>query len=227
MDRITHQSPRQRGYGSTSSPRNDSLKHTRKHKKGREESNQEAKHRGSGGPSRQEGRTVRTGLADRPACCQGLSAPTLRTVRPYTADRPIKHIEPTEATREKRTVCGEHADCPPSTRGPSARCCKPSETSSNQNSKSRRIVMKGEQEHEKHLTNSQPADRPRPPRGPSAPHGQSRKLLDLEGQLPQIIIGFAKQLKLWRQGIGDLKSVTQGCYSPKILPPNSLNHRES
>jgi hypothetical protein len=34
-------------------------------------------------------------------------------------------------------------------------------------------------------------------------------------------------LKLWRQEFGDLKSVTQGCYSPKILPPNSLNHRES
>jgi hypothetical protein len=34
-------------------------------------------------------------------------------------------------------------------------------------------------------------------------------------------------LKLWRQGFGDWKSVTQGCYSPKILPPNSLNHRES
>jgi hypothetical protein len=47
---------------------------------------------------------------------------------------------------------------------------------------------------------------------------------DLEGQLPQIIIGFPKRLKLWRQGFGDLKSVTQGC---KILPPNSLNHRES
>jgi hypothetical protein len=43
------------------------LKHMRKHKKGREESNQEAKHTGSGGPSGQEGRTVRTSLADRPA----------------------------------------------------------------------------------------------------------------------------------------------------------------
>jgi hypothetical protein len=88
MDRITHQSPRQRGYGSTSSLRNDSLKHTRKHEKGREESNQEAKHSGSGGPSGQEGRTVRTGHADRPACCRGLSAHTPRAVRPYTADRP-------------------------------------------------------------------------------------------------------------------------------------------
>jgi hypothetical protein len=98
MDRITHQSPRQRGYGSTSSLRNDSLKHTRKHKKGREESNQEAKHSGSGGPSGQEGRTVRIGHAERPACCRGLSAHTPRTVRPCAADCPKKLTEPPETT---------------------------------------------------------------------------------------------------------------------------------
>jgi hypothetical protein len=227
MDRITHQSPRQRGYGSTSSPRNDSLRHTRKHKKGREESNQEAKHTGSGGPSGQEGRTVRTGLADRPAFCRGPSAPTPRTVRPYAADYPLKHTEPTEAHREPRTVRGEHADCLPGTRGPSASTRGPSETSSNQNSKPQRIKTKDEQELEEHWTNTCGADRPPGGRGPSTRHGQSRKMPDLEGQLPQIIIGFPKQLKLWRQGFGDLKSVTQGCYSPKILPPNSLNHRDS
>jgi hypothetical protein len=98
MDRITRQSPKQRGHGSTSSLRNDSLKHTRKHEKGREESNREAKHTGSGGPSGQEGRTVRTGHADRPACYRGLSAHTPWTVRPYAADRPIKHTEPPETT---------------------------------------------------------------------------------------------------------------------------------
>jgi hypothetical protein len=120
MDRITHQSPRQRGYGSTSSLRNDSLKHTRKHERRKEESNQEAKHTGSGGPSGQEGRTVRTGHADRPACRRGPSAPTPRTVRPYTADRPIKHTEPPETHREQRTVRGEQADCPLGTCGPSS-----------------------------------------------------------------------------------------------------------
>jgi hypothetical protein len=119
MDRITCQSPRQRGYGSTSSLRNDSLKHTRKHER-REESNQEAKHTRSGGPCGKEGRTVRTGHADRPACRRRPSAPTPRTVRPYAAVRPIKHTEPPEAHREQRTVRGEHADCPPGTRGPSA-----------------------------------------------------------------------------------------------------------
>jgi hypothetical protein len=133
MDQITHQSPRQRGYGTTSSLRNDSLKHTRKHERGREESKQEAKLTGSGGPSGQEGRTVRTGLADCPACYRGPSAPTLRTVRPYAVDHPLNHTEPTEATHEPRTVRGEHVDCPPGTHGPSALCCGPSETSSNRN----------------------------------------------------------------------------------------------
>jgi hypothetical protein len=98
MDRITHQPPRQRGYGSTSSLRNNSLKPTRKHEKGREESNQEAKHTGSGGPSGQDGRTVRTGHADRPACYRGLSAHTARTVWPFAADRPKKQTEPPETT---------------------------------------------------------------------------------------------------------------------------------
>jgi hypothetical protein len=97
MDRITHQPPRQQGYGSTSSLRNDSLKHTRKHERRRKESNQRTKHSGSGGPSGQEGRTVRTGHADRPACCRGLSTHTPRIIRkskqnlqrqPRITDRP-------------------------------------------------------------------------------------------------------------------------------------------
>jgi hypothetical protein len=57
------------------------LKHTRKHVKGREESNQEAKHSGSGGPSDQEGRTVRTGHANRPPMYRGLSAQVRWTIR--------------------------------------------------------------------------------------------------------------------------------------------------
>jgi hypothetical protein len=119
MDRITRQSPRQRGYGSTSSLRNNSLKHTRMHERRRKESNQEAKHTGSGGPSGQKGRTVRTGHADRPACRRGPSAPTPQTVRPYAADRPIKHTEPPETHSEQQTICEEHAECPSGTRGPS------------------------------------------------------------------------------------------------------------
>jgi hypothetical protein len=227
MDRITHQSPRQRGYGSTSSLRNDSLKHTRKHEKGREESKQEAQLTASGGLSGQAVRIVRDG----PRGPSGLLPRTVRantTDRPaYAADRPLNHTEPTEATHEPRTVRGEHADCPPGTRGPSALYCGPSETRSNRKPKSRRIKTKGEQEHEEHGMNTSGADRPPGGRGPSARLRQSRKTPDLESQLPQIIIGFPKRLKLWRQGFGDLKSVTHGCYSPKILPPNSPDHRES
>jgi hypothetical protein len=131
MARITCQSPRQRGYGSTFSLRNDSLKHTRKHEKGTEESNQETKHSGSSGPSDQEGRTVRTGHADRPACFRGMSAHTPQTVRPYTADRPKKQTEPPETTPNNgpsagttRTVRQAPADRPPA----AADCLKPCPT---------------------------------------------------------------------------------------------------
>jgi hypothetical protein len=127
-------------------------------------------------------RTVRPGGADCPHRPRGPSANVPRTVRTGTADcpawaadYPLKPTEPPDANHEKRTVRGEHADCPLGTRGPSARCCGPSETSSNQNSKTRRIEMKDEQEHEEHLPNSCGADRPLGCRGPSARHGQSRK----------------------------------------------------
>jgi hypothetical protein len=113
MDRITHQSPRQRGYGSTSSPRNDSLKHTRKHKKGREESNQEAK---------------RTGTADCPARWGRPSALASRTVRQRTADCPHRYGGPSGlgrglSVKTNRTTRSEprKMDRPRGARGLSAR----------------------------------------------------------------------------------------------------------
>jgi hypothetical protein len=137
MDQITHQPPRQQGYGSTSSLRNDSLKHTWKHERRRKESNQITKHSGTGGLSGQEGRTVRTGHADRPACCHGLSAPAPRTVRLWAADCPKKQTEPPETTPNNgpsagstQTVCQAPADCPPA----AADCPKPLPTKArNQN----------------------------------------------------------------------------------------------
>jgi hypothetical protein len=105
MDRITHQSPRQQGYGSTSSLRNDSLKHTQKHKRrkgGIEPRSKAARLRrtdrqggsdcphGPRGQSGQEPRTVRKGHADRPARCHGQSVKANRTTRdePRKTDRP-------------------------------------------------------------------------------------------------------------------------------------------
>jgi hypothetical protein len=96
MYQITHQSLRQRGYGSTSSLRNDSLKHTRKHERkerGIEPRSKVARHwrtvrpGGADGPhwphgqSGQEPRTVRKGHADSPARCHGQSVKANRTTR--------------------------------------------------------------------------------------------------------------------------------------------------
>jgi hypothetical protein len=120
MDRNTRQSPRQRGYGSTSSLRNDSLKHTRKHEKGREEPNQEAKHTGSGGPSGQEGRTVRPGGADRPHWPRGPSGLMPRTVRANPADCPALHREPSDKTHRTNRSDLRKTDRPQRPGGPSA-----------------------------------------------------------------------------------------------------------
>jgi hypothetical protein len=181
MDRITHQSPRQRGYGSTSSLRNDSLKHTRKHER-REESNQGTKLSGSGRLSGPAGRTVHKGRADCPAGYRGLSAPLPRTVRPEprTVRKRQQNLQGHTANNGlsagiTRTVRQAPADCTPGTRGPS-------KTSPNQNTKTPRIESEAKQEHEEHTMNSQAADRLPHARGPSAPCKHSRKLLDLEGQ---------------------------------------------
>jgi hypothetical protein len=167
------------------------LKHTRKHER-REESNQETKQPDSGGLSGHVGRTVRKGRADCPAGYCGLSAPLPRTVRPEP--RTIRKRQQNLQRRttnngpsagSTRTVRQAPADCPPGTHGPY-------ETSPNQNSKTPRIESEAEEEHEEHATNSQAADRLPHARGPSAPCGQSRKLLDLEGQHLQSITGSPK-----------------------------------
>jgi hypothetical protein len=121
MDRITHQPPRQKGYGSTSCLRNDFLKHTRKHERRKEGIEPKSK-------AARLWRTVRPGGADCPHEPSGPSTKVPRTVRTgmtdrltWAADCPLKPTEPPEANPEKQTVRGEHADCPPGTRGLSAR----------------------------------------------------------------------------------------------------------
>jgi hypothetical protein len=186
MDRITHQSPRQRGYGSTSSLRNDSLMHERKHERNEEGIEQKNK-------AARLWRTVRPGGADCPHGPRGLSAQVPRTVRP--GPRTVRKSQQNLQKRtpingpsagSTRTVRQAPADCPPDSRGPS-------ETSPNQNSKSQRIENEDEQEHEEHTTNTMPADRSPGPRGPSARRGQNQKLLDPKSQHLQSITGSPKR----------------------------------
>jgi hypothetical protein len=199
MDRITHQSPRQRGYGITSSLWNNSLKHTRKHVR-----------RNGGIEPRNKAlrlwRTVRLGGADRPACCRGLSAHTPWTVRPCVAVRPKKQTEPPETTPNigpsagsTRTVRQAPADGPHGTRGPS-------ETSPNENSKPRWIETKGEQEHEEHLTNRDDADCPPGPRGPSARCRPSRKHTNLKVNSPKSSSDFPNGRSYRYMGLGTWKA---------------------
>jgi hypothetical protein len=227
MDRITHQSSTQQGYGSTSSLRNDSLKHTRKHKRRREESNQGTKLSASGGLSGQAGRTVRKGRADSPARCRGQSARDTRTVRPGATDRTLKTTEPPEPTREKRTVRERRADRPRGFRTVLYWSSDRPRTGCNDNLKPRRIEGKGQQEHEELAKNTHVTDCPPPARGLSAPCGQSWNQVDLEGQPLESITGSPKRYKLLRQKFGDMICMNQGCYTPKISSANSLNHRES
>jgi hypothetical protein len=112
MDRITHQSPRQQGYRSTPSPRNDSLKHTRKHER-RKESNQRTKLSASGGLSGQAGRTVRSSHADRPPAAVDCPKPLPTKTRNQNGSKakPSKNMKNTGRTRSLWTVRRSLADC--------------------------------------------------------------------------------------------------------------------
>jgi hypothetical protein len=112
MNRITRKSPRQGGYGSTSSLRNDSLKHTWKHERKEGGIEPGTKLPRAGRLSGKEGRTVRIGHADSPTSCRGQSARAMWTIRLGATDSPLKSTEPPETTQEKRTVREDQADRP-------------------------------------------------------------------------------------------------------------------
>jgi hypothetical protein len=113
MDRITHQPPRQQGYGSTSSLRNDSLKHTRKHER-----------RGEGIESKNHtvslGRTVRPGGADCSQRPRGQSGQVPRTVRKGHADRPAGGHGPSVKDNRTTRTDPRKTDHPQKPGGPSA-----------------------------------------------------------------------------------------------------------
>jgi hypothetical protein len=113
MDRITHQSLRQRGYGSTSSLRNHSLKHTRKHE--RKEGGIEPRSKAA-----RLWRTVRPGGADGPHWPHGQSGQEPRTVRKGHAENPARcrgqSVKPNRTTRDEP----RKTNCPRGLGGPSA-----------------------------------------------------------------------------------------------------------
>jgi hypothetical protein len=114
MDQITRQSPRQRGYGSTSSLRNDSLKHTRKHE--RREGGIEPRSK-----AHRLWRTVRPGGADRSHWPRGPSGLPQRTVRTNTADCPALRRGPSDKSHRTTSGAPRTTDRPRGARGLSAR----------------------------------------------------------------------------------------------------------
>jgi hypothetical protein len=133
--------------------------------------------------------TVRQGITDCPHRCRGLSGlsrgPSVkvnRTTRtdPRKTDRPRRPGEPSaRATNRPLLKLGPSANQlqrkPKAKPDRKQRCARTRRT------------------REEHSTNSTRADRPPTPWGLSAPHGQSRKLLDPEGQLSQSITGSPKR----------------------------------
>jgi hypothetical protein len=156
--------------------------------------------------------TVRTGTLDRPA---------------WAADCPLKPTEPSEANPEKRIVRGEHADCPPGTRGLSAlhtrtvRNLAQPKLENTTDRKRRRARTRRTREEQRAL-------------GPFASPSRTVRASRTDPEIarprrstPPNHHRISQTVELLRQEFGDLISVKQGCCTPKISPPNSLNHRES
>jgi hypothetical protein len=114
MDRVTHQSPRPRGYGSTSSLRNDSLKHTQKHERRRGGIEPRGK-------AHRLWRTVRPGGADRPHWPRGPSGLMPWTVRANPADCPALRRGPSVKAHRTTRSDPRKTDRPPRPGGQSAR----------------------------------------------------------------------------------------------------------
>jgi hypothetical protein len=144
------------------------------------------------------------GEADCPQRPRGQSGQVPRTVRKGHADCPAGGHRPfVKGNRTTRTnqrkmdrprrpggLSARVPDRPLLKPGPSAnRLQRKLKTKSDR--KQRRARTR--RTREEHVTNSTRADCPPTPRGLSAPHGQSRKLLDPEGQLSQSITRSPKR----------------------------------
>jgi hypothetical protein len=227
MDRITHQPPRQQGYGSTSSLRNYSLKHTRKHERMKEGIKPKSK-------APRLWRTVWPGGADCPHRPRGPSYCVPRTVRMGTADRlaeaadcPLKPTELAEANPEKRTIRGEHADCPPGTRGLSAPLLRtvrnlfqPKLEIKTDRKRSRARTRRTHDEHCLRGPSATTSRTVRPTRTDPETARPQRSTPPIDHRISQTV--EAVETRVW----GHEKRQPRMLY-PKISPPNFLNHRES
>jgi hypothetical protein len=149
-------------------------------------------------------RTVRPGGADRPHWPSGLSGLPPRTVRTNTADCPALRRGPSDKTHRTSRDAPRITDRPRGARGLSARHprtlrpahadrpkLRPTKTQNHDGSK---------RKASKNTKNTRRTRAARTVRHDNADHprgtDRAEKQPDLEGQLPQIIVGFPKWLKL-------------------------------
>jgi hypothetical protein len=228
MDRITHQPPRQQGYGSTSSIRNDSLKHTRKHE--RKERGIEPRNKAA-----RLWRTVRPGGADCPHGPRGPSGCVPRTVRTGTADRPTwaadcpsKLTEPLVATPNNgpsagsmRTVRQAPADCLPWHTRTVRNLAQPKHENTTDRKRRRARTQRTHDEQLARGPSTSPSRTVRALRTEPETARPRKSTPPIHHRISQTV--EAVETRVW----GHDKRQTRMLYPKICLPPNSLNHRES
>jgi hypothetical protein len=203
------------------------LKHTRKHE--RKEGGIEPRNKAA-----RLWRTVRPGGADYPQSPREQSGQMPRTVRKDHTDRPARSHGPSvKANRTTRTD-PRKTDCPRRPGGPSARVpdrpllkLGPSANWLQRKPKTKPDQTEANQEHEEHHDEL-------PGRESSATPSRTVRALRTEQKTarprrstPPIHHRISQMVEAVETRVWGHESVNQGCYTPKISPPNFLNHRES
>jgi hypothetical protein len=172
-------------------------------------------------------------LADCPARRGGRSALATWTVRPGAADSPSRSRgQSVKANRTTRDEPGK-TDCPrgpggPSTRDPDRPLLKlgPSANRLQQQPKTKsdrkRRRARTRRTREEHCTRGQSARHTRTARASRTVAKTARP----RRSTPPTHHRFCQTVEAVETRVWGQKSIKQGCYTPKISPPNFLNHQE-
>jgi hypothetical protein len=180
------------------------------------------------------GRTVRPGRADCPQRPRGQSGQVPQTVRKGHADRLTGGHGPSVKDNRTTRTDPRKTDRPRRPGGPFARVPDRPLLKLGPSTNRLQRKPKTKSDRKRRQARTRRIRDELHPRGPSAntmrtvrPTRTDPETARPRRSTPPIHHRISRTVEVLRQEFGDMKSVNQGCYTPKISPPNFLNHRDS